>query len=315
MTPEPPPDLIRRLAAETGFQACGFASAGLLSEEEERYSDWLRREQWGEMHYLSSKASQRLDPRRVMPEAKSVIALLVSYHSGVDIPSEDNYLIARYARGKDYHVYVKNMLKKMASELNARFPGALFRPFVDSGVLMEKAWAQRCGVGWRGKNTLLVNRGLGSWVFIGILLTDLELQPDPPEPDRCGTCDRCVKACPTGALEEPYRLNPLRCIAYHTIEHDREIPEEFRGRFGNRIFGCDICQEACPHNREPLINPDPAFRPVPDLVSMRKKEWESLTEEGFDRLFRGSSVRRAGYEALIRNIRFVSGADPSPALP
>ena len=307
MDPARSSEIIRRLASETGFMACGFAAAGPLAGEQDHYSRWLERKVWGRMDYLRREAGKRLDPRLVMGEAKSVIALLAGYHSGVEIPPEENYMIARYARGRDYHQRVREMADALTDGMKREFGAVRCRSFVDSGVLMEKAWAEACGIGWRGKNTLLVNPRSGSWVFIGIILTDLEIEPDNPETDHCGTCDRCVRACPTGALEGPHVLNPLKCISYHTIETESEIPESFRGLFGTRIFGCDICQEVCPFNRTPQVCPDPDIIPSPELVSMRKHDWESLTKERFGQLFHDTPVVRRGYETLMRNIRFVSG--------
>ena len=178
---------------------------------------------------------------------------------------------------------------------------------VDSGAAMEKAWAERCGLGWRGKNTLLINRRHGSWFFIGIILTDLETEYDSPETDHCGSCDRCIGACPTGALEAPHMLNPVRCIAYQTIENKGEIPAGLTGKFGNRIFGCDICQEVCPFNREPLVNPDPSCRPKPELEAMRRPGWKKMTPGQFRKLFYGTPVIRTGYDLLLRNIHFITG--------
>ncbi len=298
---------IKELAVKAGFHHCGLSSAIALSEEKDHYLTWLDKKHWGIMDYLRRNLDKRLDPHLVMPEARTVIALLVSYFSGIEIASEDNLLIARYARGRDYHVRVRERLNDLASGLKNAFPGSTCRPFVDSGIIMEKAWAQRCGVGWRGKNSLLVNKTHGSWFFIGILLTDLETAYDTPETDHCGNCDRCLRACPTGALESPHVLNPLKCIAYHTIEIKGDIPGEFRGRFSNRIFGCDICQEVCPFNSKPLVNSDPDCLPDPHLTHMRKRDWENLTRDEFDRVFDGTPVIRTGYETLVRNIRFVTG--------
>src|SRR5512138_2093237 len=201
MTPSVHSKIIKELAARTGFQHCGLSPATPLADEEEHYRTWLDQRHWGVMEYLYRNFGKRLDPRLVMPEARTVIALLTTYNSPVEIPSDDNLLIARYARGKDYHVRVKAMMNKLVARMGHAFGLVKCHAFVDSGLVMEKAWAQRCGVGWRGKNTLLINRHHGSWFFIGILLTDLETEHDTPEKDYCGNCDRCMRACPTGALE------------------------------------------------------------------------------------------------------------------
>jgi epoxyqueuosine reductase len=244
-----------------------------------------------------------------MPEARTVITLLTSYNPETGIPAEDNLIIARYARGRDYHERVKRMLEEVTGGMAEAFGEIRCKRFVDSGVLLEKAWAQQCGVGWRGKNTLLINREHGSWFFIGIILTDLETEYNIPEKDRCGACDRCIRACPTGALEAPHLLNPLKCISYHTIENRETIPDKLSGKFSGRIFGCDICQEVCPFNREPYVNKDPGCQPAPELVAMRRTDWENLTPEKFLCLFRGTPVSRTGYDLLLRNIRFVAKAN------
>jgi len=259
------------------------------------------------MDYLRKNFEKRLDPRKVMPEARTVIALLCGYESGTQIPAGDNYIISRYARGEDYHIRIKRMLDDVIRGMEERIGKIMCRSFVDSGVLLEKAWAERCGLGWRGKNTLLINRGHGSWFFIGIILTDLETEYDSPETDHCGSCDRCLRACPTGALAAPRLLDPVKCIAYQTIENEEDIPDELRGKFAGRIFGCDICQEVCPFNREPLVCEDPACFPSADLVLMRRADWEGLSPETFGELFRNTPVIRTGYDLLMRNIRFVSG--------
>jgi epoxyqueuosine reductase len=198
------------------------------------------------------------------------------------------------------------MMNKMVALMEHEFGPVKCHSFVDSGLVMEKAWAQRCGVGWRGKNTLLINRHHGSWFFIGILLTDLQTKHDTPEKDYCGNCDRCMRACPTGALEAPHVLNPLKCISYHTIETNDALPEDLRGLFGNRMFGCDICQEACPFNGKPLVSDDPGCLPDPRLAGMRKKDWVTLGREEFGTIFKDTPVIRTGYDTLMRNIRFVT---------
>jgi epoxyqueuosine reductase len=307
MNPSERSDIIKKLATTAGFQLCGLSEAIPLSAEEEHYRAWLGKEQWGNMEYLRRNFEKRLDPRSVMPESRTVIALLTSYYTGMEIPSENNYIIARYALGRDYHVRIKEMMEQMVASMKREFGEIRCMPFVDSGVLMEKAWAQQCGIGWRGKNTLLINRRHGSWFFIGIILTDLETAHDDVARDHCGTCEKCLKACPTGALEAPHVLNPLKCIAYNNIETTGEMPSELQGQFHDRIFGCDICQEVCPFNRDPLVNNDPECKPNPDLAALRKKDWEELSSAQFEDLFRQTSVIRTSYETLMRNIRFISG--------
>jgi epoxyqueuosine reductase len=304
MTPGERSPVIRKLAAEAGFQLCGIAPARPLHEEEAHYREWLDRNLWGDMSYLFTNYEKRIDPLKIMPEAKSVIGLLSGYHSGVEIPGEDNYYVARYARGKDYHERIRLMLDNLTRGLNAHFGEIRCASFVDSGVMMEKAWAEQCGLGWRGKNTLLIHPEHGSWFFIALVLTDIEAAPNIPGSDRCGSCDQCIRACPTGALERPYVLNPLKCISYHTLENKKEIPKDLAGLFRDRIVGCEICQEVCPFNKKPLVNPDPGLRPSPALAAMRKPGWEALTPEQFKTVFEGTPPMRTGYERLCRNIRF-----------
>jgi epoxyqueuosine reductase len=238
-----------------------------------------------------------------MPGARSVISLLYSYYPTHKPAEEGNYILAKYAYGKDYHVLIRKRLDQVIDGIHKLAPEAACQPFCDSGVLMEKAWGQQCGVGWRGKNTILINKTGGSFFFIGVILTDLEPEPDRPEPDRCGNCQKCMDACPTGALEQPHVLNPLKCIAYHTIEERKQIPAEIALHLSNRIYGCDICQDVCPFNRAPALTREPLFEPHPRLLTMDRAGWETLSKEDFDEIFRGTPVARAGYEKLMSNIR------------
>lgn len=279
-----------------------------MVQEAEWLSAYMERKPPGTFDYLSTTLAKRLDPRQIMEDVKSVIVLLLNYYAP-EIPQEESgIIIARYAYGKDYHFVVKDKLDKLVSFMKAEAGEIRANAFVDSGPVMEKAWAQHGGAGWIGKNTLLITKPAGSFFFIGIIFTDLEVEPDEPERDHCGACNRCVEACPTGALELPYRLNPAKCISFWTIESKSVIPEELKDKFHNRIYGCDICQDACPYNKFAIPNNEPAFTISDDLKSMRTKDWLNLTEEEFRRIFRDSPVIRAGYEKVMRTVRFLSHA-------
>ena len=294
---------IRHEALRQGFSRCGFAGYATLEHLRPFYTDYFQQQRQAGMSYLERYLEKRIDPALVMEGTKTVIALLINYYPPETISSDDNYIIARYAYGADYHDVIRAKLKAVTTFME-QFPGNVkARGFVDSGVITEKVWAQRCGLGWQGKNTLLISPGGGSFFFIGIILTNLELLPDEPETDHCGTCDKCLKACPTSALDSPYQLNPGRCISYLTIETKEEISPELRTLIGDRVYGCDICQEVCPYNRHTVPHDIREFLPSERLMRMRKPDWESLTETEFDDLFAGSAVKRAGYEKLRRFFR------------
>ncbi|MEI6456359.1 MAG: tRNA epoxyqueuosine(34) reductase QueG [bacterium] len=293
---------IRKESSRLGFSFCGFARAEPLEQRRSFYQSFLREKRHGEIGYLETQLEKRLDPRLLMPEAKSVIALLMNYFPGEIIPAENNYIIAKYAYGSDYHPFMKEKLRALSSFIMGTGNGVLAMPFSDSGVVKEKLWAQQCGLGWQGKNTILINKNQGSFFFIGIILTNLEIGPDKPDKDHCGTCDHCVKACPTGALDTPYQLEITRCLSYHTIETSGEFPDEFRLNQYDRIYGCDICQDACPFNRRAVPSPETDFRPSEALKSLRKPAWHRLTEEDFSRIFEKSAVKRTGYKKLMDNL-------------
>jgi epoxyqueuosine reductase len=297
---------IKAHAAQLGFSFCGTAKAEPLAEHRHYYEEFIRKKLHLSFSYLETNLEKRLDPGKIMPDVHSVIAVLLNYYPDQIIPEDDNFIISKYSYGTDYHLIMRRtdeiiqFMKHEYGEIKAQ-------AFVDSGAVLEKVWAQRCGVGWQGKNTLLINKNAGSFFFIGIILTNLELQPDDPEPDLCGNCDKCVKACPTGALDKPYQLDISRCIAYHTIENKKPIPHELSGKFRDRIFGCDICQDACPYNKFARPSKEPGFKTPEALMRMTKKEWMNLTEVQFGELFKDHSVLRTGYRQFMRNIRFVSG--------
>ena len=329
---------IKTIAKNLGFSFCGIAKAEPLAGQKAYNEDFIGRNLHEPFKYLEKNLEKRLDPSGIMPDVKSVIAVLLNYYPDKIIPEEDNFIISKYAYGRDYYVVVKKKLNELIDFITSpphpspegepacrtgRGPGVRRSPerempgvrmvkalgFVDSGSVMEKVWAQRCGVGWQGKNTILINKHGGSFFFIGIILTNLDVEPDKPEADHCGTCNKCREACPTGALEKPYQLTISKCIAYHTIESKNPIPEEFRGKFHSRIFGCDICQDVCPYNRFSIPSTDPSRTPHVDLLRMRKRDWLSLTEEQFKILFKGMPVYRTGYIRLMENIRFVAKGD------
>ena len=295
-------EAIKMKASLLGFSSCGFARAQPLQDLRIFYSEFVSREQIPGLSYLYSQFEKRLDPRLIMKDAVSVICVMMNYYPPETISPENNFIISRYAYGKDYHIIMKERMAALTGFLRKESPGVNARSFVDSGPLLEKAWALRCGVGWQGKNTLIIRPGKGSFFFIGILLTNLELEPDLPASTHCGECDRCMKACPTGALDTPYRLDISRCIAYWTIEKNRGIPVEIRHKLNGRIFGCDICQEVCPHNRYATGHHEPEFLPSSELRNLRKEDWMKLSEEDFVRIFSVSPVRRTGYDRFIYNI-------------
>jgi epoxyqueuosine reductase len=302
MESESDKEKIRAFALRLGFDHCGFATARPLEELREFYSHFIRSGSFATLEYLKKYQEARMDPERILPGIKTVIAVLMNYFPEKPIPEEGNFIISKYAYGTDDHVVVRKRLLELKSFLDQLSPSHKSLTFYDSGPVMEKAWAQRCGVGWQGKNTLLINPEGGSFYHIGIIMTTLDVGPDIPETDHCGSCEKCTKACPTGALDHPYTLDIGRCISYHTIENHDNIPEKIKQEFRDRIVGCDICQDVCPFNRFAVPHREPEFHPKEELVNMRKQDWIHLTQEQFDRLFISSSVNRKGYNTLMRNI-------------
>ncbi|MEI7661718.1 MAG: tRNA epoxyqueuosine(34) reductase QueG [Bacteroidota bacterium] len=289
-------------SVELGFGNCGFARCEPLEELRTFYDRFVSEKRFASMQYLERYAGQRLDPALVMPGAKTVIGLAMNYCPAEPIPEDDNFIIAKYAYGRDYHKLMRVKLDDLAAFMRNSLGAVNTRVFVDSGALLEKAWAQRCGIGWQGKNTLVINKKQGSFFFIGIILTDLEIEPDPAETDHCGECEKCVKACPSGALDSPCQLDIPRCISYLTIESRNAAQGEPEGNLSGRIYGCDICQDVCPYNRHSPAHNTPEFVPSDMLVKMRKKDWIALAEEDFNLLFAGSPVMRVGYAAFMKNV-------------
>ncbi len=299
--------IIKQEAKHLGFSFVGIARAEHMDEEARRLEEWLNRGMHGQMHYMANHFDKRVDPRKLVEGARSVVSLMYNYYTDAEQEDPEAPKISKYAYGKDYHFVLKRKLKELLKVIRDRIGEVNGRVFVDSAPVLERDWAKRSGVGWTGKNTLLINPKAGSYFFLAELIIDLELAYDGPMKDYCGSCRRCIDACPTDAISpEGYLLDAGKCISYFTIELKEALPEEYRDKFENWMFGCDICQRVCPWNRFSQPHDEPEFEPHPDLLKMSKKEWEELTEETFREVFRQSAVKRTKYEGLKRNIRFVS---------
>lgn len=309
-TPRDRSERIKAKAHELGFLACGVARAGYLEEEAPRLEQWLRQGRQGSMAYMERHFDLRLDPTKLVPGARSVISLAYNYHTEPRQQDPEAPKLSTYAYGRDYHKVLRKRLKPLMAFIGEQFGEVALRAFVDSAPVLEKAWAEKAGIGWRGKHTNVIRQGSGSWFFLCELITDLELEPDPPATDHCGTCRRCIDACPTDAIT-PYGVDGSRCISYLTIELKGSIPEEFAGKMEGWTFGCDICQEVCPWNRFATPHHEPEFGPRAELMGLSADEWHGMTEVVFDRLFEGSAVKRTKYDGLKRNLRFLRRQDPT----
>ncbi len=299
--------LIRERAKELGFSEIGFSKAEKLTEEEERLKDWLDNGFNAGMAYMNNHFEKRLDPTELVPGAKTVISLMYNYHTELSQSDESIFKVSKYAYGRDYHKVVKNKLKKLFKYINDEIHSVSGRIFVDSAPVLEGAWARKAGLGWIGKNSLLINPKKGSYFFLSELIIDLELDYDSPISDYCGKCTKCIDACPTNAIHpDGYIVDANSCISFLTIENKEEIPSEFKNKMENYIFGCDICQEVCPWNRFSKEHNEPDFVPKKDFLDMTAKDWVELTETKFEKLFFGTPVARTKYKGLKRNIDFIS---------
>lgn len=301
--PEEASTLIKAKALELGFLACGMAKAEFLAEEAPRLEHWLRAGKNGQMGYMANHFDMRLDPRRIVPGAKSVISLAYNYFTEPKQKHPDAPQLSTYAYGRDYHKVVKDRMKPLMAFIIERFGDVGMRCFTDSAPVLEKAWAAKAGLGWRGKHTNVIRQGSGSFFFLCEIILDLELKADAPATDHCGTCRRCIDACPTEAIT-PYGVDGGKCISYFTIELKEAIPTD-AGDFKNWAFGCDICQQVCPWNRFSTPHSEPQFNPKPELMALSAEEWHGMTEVLFDELFQGSPVKRTKYEGLKRNLRYI----------
>jgi epoxyqueuosine reductase len=297
---------IKSKAKDLGFLSCGISKADFLEEEAPRLEQWLNQNHHGEMAYMANHFDKRLDPRVLVPGAKSVVSLLLNYHTEEKQTDVEAPKIASYAFGDDYHKVIKDKLKELMSFIHQEIGEVQGRVFVDSAPVMDKAWAAKSGLGWIGKNTNLISKKVGSFFFIAELILDLELEHDLPATDHCGSCTACIDACPTDALLAPYQIDGSKCISYVTIELKNEIPTDFQGKMDNWAFGCDVCQTVCPWNRFATPHSEPAFNPPDELLSLSKNEWEEMTQEVFSVIFKNSAIKRTKYKGLKRNIKFLS---------
>ncbi|HUH33676.1 MAG TPA: tRNA epoxyqueuosine(34) reductase QueG [Daejeonella sp.] len=303
-------NLIKQKARELGFLFCGISKAGFLEEEAPHLENYLKNGFHGEMSYMENHFDKRLDPTKLLEGARSVISVALNYFPEQTQKDAEAPKISKYAYGTDYHFVIKDKLKELLNFMSENFGEVNGRAFVDSAPVLDKAWAKKAGFGWIGKNTNLINKNTGSFFFLGELIVDLEMEYDiAPAQDHCGTCTRCIDACPTDAIVAPYVVDGSRCISYLTIELKNDLPKEFIGKTDNWMFGCDICQDVCPWNKFSIINSEPAFQPHPDLLDMRRQDWEEISEDVFQKVFKHSAVKRTKFAGLKRNIQFLKSAD------
>ena len=296
--------LIKDQAKRLGFLSCGISKAGFLEVEAPRLEKWLKNNMHGQMQYMENHFDKRLDPTKLVDGSKSVISLLLNYYPQ-ETQIQNTFKVSKYAYGTDYHFVIKDKLKSLLYFIQEEIGDVHGRAFVDSAPVLDKAWAAKSGLGWIGKHSNLLTQQVGSFYFIAELIIDLELEYDSATTDHCGTCTACIDACPTEAITEPYVVDGSKCISYFTIELKENIPTEFKGKMDDWMFGCDVCQDVCPWNRFSKAHNEPLFNPHPELLSMTKKDWEEITEDVFEKVFKNSAVKRTKFSGLKRNIEFL----------
>lgn len=300
-------ETIKRISSNLGFSYCGISRAEFLKEEAPKVEDWLQKGYQGKMGYLENHFEKRLDPTKLVPGAKSVVSLIYNYYPKEVHSADVGPKIAKYAYGQDYHFVIKDKLKAFVTTIQEEIGQVEGRAFVDSAPVHERAWAAKSGLGWIGKNSLLLNPKMGSFFFLAELIIDLALEPDGPIRDYCGNCTACVDACPTDAIAEPYVVDGSKCISYLTIELKDEIPLDFKGKMNDWAFGCDICQDVCPWNRRAKPHQEEKFNPQ-GWEGFSENEWHELTHEVFQKVFKKSAVKRTKFEGLKRNLKFIRKA-------
>jgi len=304
--------LIKQQSKRLGFDFCGISKAEFLEEEAPRLEKWLREKKHGKMAYMENHFDKRLDPRLLVADAKSVISLALNYfpasppdHLANQSGKEVEIKISKYAWGKDYHLVIKEKLFRLIDFIRENIGEVNARCFVDSAPVMDKVWAKKSGLGWIGKNSNLITKTNGSFFFLAELIVDLELEYDGEIPDYCGTCTKCIEACPTDAISEPYMVDGSKCVSYFTIELKENIPDNLQGKFDNWMFGCDICQDVCPWNNFSTPHNEPHFKPKPEILNFTKKEWKEIQEETFNKTFSDSPLMRTKYKGIKRNLEFL----------
>ncbi len=301
--------LIKAEALRLGFQQCGIAKAGFLEDEAPRLTNWLNQHHHGEMQYMENHFDKRLDPRLLVDDAKSVISLTLNYFPTEKQIDPEAPKISKYAYGADYHTVIKDKLFQLLQFIQETIGEVNGRAFVDSAPVLDRAWAKKAGIGWVGKNSNIISKQSGSFFFLAELIVDLELSYDTPfSTDHCGTCTKCIDACPTEAIISPYVIDANKCISYLTIELKEELPTRFNDKMENWMFGCDICQDICPWNRFSVPHQEPLFQPREKLLQMKKEEWMEITEDVFKVIFKNSAVKRTKFKGLTRNIAFLKKA-------
>lgn len=302
--------IVKEIAQELGFFYCGIAKAEKLEEDARRLEVWLQQGMHGSMQYMENHFELRIDPRKLVPGAKSVITVLQNYFPDQS-QSQNTPHIAKYAFGKDYHEVIRNKLKTFLTILNQNIGEIHGRGLVDSAPVLERTWAVKTGAGWIGKNGNLITRQGGSFYFIATLIVDIELVYDDPfAKDFCGSCRKCIEACPTDAIHENKVVDGSKCISYFTIElKEALIPAEMKGKFNNWLFGCDVCQDVCPWNRFSQQHTETAFTPIPEILNLSTKEWEDMSEEAFINIFKHSPLKRSKYAGIQRNLKFIGNME------
>ncbi len=298
---------IREKAFELGFADCGFARAEALTDDSARLKSWLEKNYHGRMGYMARNFEKRSDPRLLVEGARSVFSLLYNYKSSVSQHDPEAPVLSSYAYGRDYHFVLKNKMYALFDFMKECYPDLEGRVFVDSAPVLDRAWALRAGLGWIGKNSMLISRKAGSFVFIGEIISNIEIAENPlPEPDRCGNCSRCIDACPTKAILNDRLLDARRCISYQTIENKDEIPASLHEHLAGRVFGCDICQLVCPWNKKTLAHNEPGFSPDAELLDLSREDWLNMDRESFNKIFKDSPVKRAGFDKLKATLRVLN---------